>query len=270
MSEVAMLQELPLWSAPPRIVPIAEGRTNRNFAVHDGKRSFFARIGKDLPHHRIDRQVERQAVELAATIGITPPVVYARDGLLVTGFIEGTTLHKIDIEDSHVEAIAALLLRLHRISADALPAFSPRESALGYLDRLPDAALAIERRRIEERLIAMPTSVPRCLVHADLIPENFIQAADGLRLVDWEYAGRGVPETDLASVIANFDLDERRTSMLLAAYGAYAPDLLTAYREASVIREYLWCLVQAHHAEEAGDLADYTALCGRRLMDLGL
>lgn len=265
-----MLLELPLWSAPPRIVPIAEGRTNRNFAVHDGDRSYFARIGKDLPHHRIDRQVERRAVEMAATAGITPPVVYAGDGLLVTAYIEGTTLHTKDIEDRHLVAMAALLARLHRIQADRMPPFSPHVASLIYLDLLPDEALSIDRERMEKRLLAMPDSEPRCLVHGDLIPENFIETGEGLQLVDWEYAGQGVPETDLASVIANLDLDARRASVLLDAYGAHDEGLLAAHREASVIREYLWCLVQARHGEDHGDLIDYAGLCRRRVLELGL
>lgn len=270
MSEVDTLLELPLWSARPRIVPITAGRTNRNFAVHDGARSYFARIGKNLPHHRIDRLVEREAMSLAAAAGIAPPLVYAGDGLLVTAFIDGTTLHKPDIEDHHLTAIAALLRRLHEIPAASLPAFSPRDSALSYLEALPDTALAIERHRIASRLDKIPASVPVCLVHADLIPENFIARGCAIYLVDWEYAGRGVPETDLASVAANFDLDPRQVSVLLDAYGAHLHDLLAAMREASIIREYLWCLVQARHGEDLGDLADYTDLCCRRLLDLGL
>lgn len=265
-----MLEALPLWSAPPRIVPIAGGRTNRNFAVHDGERSYFARIGEDLPHHRIDRQIERQAVTLAAAEEITPPLVYARDGLLVTGFIDGTTLHKHLFEDRHLEAIAALLRRLHQIPAESLPAFSPTDSALSYLDMLPDAALPIERQRLAARLSMLPAGAPLCLVHADLIPENFIERTGGLQIVDWEYAGRGVPETDLASVIANFDLDDRQTSTLLAAYGPYSSGLLAAMREASIIREYLWCLIQARHTDELGDLIEYTNLCRQRLLEIGL
>ncbi|CAA2139200.1 Thiamine kinase [Hyphomicrobium sp. ghe19] len=265
-----MLEALPLWSAPPRIAPITGGRTNRNFAVHDGERSYFARIGEDLPHHRIDRQIERHAVTLAAAAEITPPLVYARDGLLVTGFIDGTTLHKHQIEDRHLVAIAALLRRLHQIPAEGLPAFSPRDAALLYLDMLPDSCLAIERRHLATRLSAMPAGEPLCLVHADLIPENFIESAGVLQVVDWEYAGRGAPETDLASVIANFDLDERRTSTLLDAYGSYSLGLLAAMREAQIIREYLWCLVQARHTDELGDLIEYTSLCRQRLLEIGL
>ena len=207
---------------------------------------------------------------LAAAAEITPPLVYARDGLLVTGFIDGTTLHKHQIEDRHLVAIAALLRRLHQIPAERLPAFSPMDAALFYLDMLPNSCLAIEREHIVTRLSTMPAGEPLCLVHADLIPENFIERSGDLHVVDWEYVGPGAPETDLASVIANFDLDERRASILLGAYGFYSPGLLAAMREASIIREYLWCLVQARHTDELGDLIEYTNLCRQRLLKIGL
>ena len=100
MSEADILRELPLWSSSsllsssPEIVPIATGRTNRNFEVRAGGRRYFVRLGKDLPYHGIDRRVERQALALAAAADIAPTLVYAQDGVLVTDFIDGRTLSK--------------------------------------------------------------------------------------------------------------------------------------------------------------------------------
>lgn len=270
MSEVDILRELPLWSASPQIVPITAGRTNRNFAVRDGGRSYFVRIGKDLPHHGIDRRVERQALTLAAAADIAPPLVYAREGILVTDFIDGPTLTKDTIEDRHLPSIGALLRRLHCTAGEDLPVFSPVDASLFYLDQLADGVPEVELRCMRGKLSRMDKGECRCLVHGDLIPENFIESAAGLRLVDWEYAGRGIPETDLALVIANFDLDPRQTSILLDAYGPHSPERLASMRDAAIVREYLWCLVQARHGEHAADLDEYTELCRRRLVKIGL
>src|SRR5262249_3672472 len=153
--------------------------------------------------------------------------------------------------------IGALLARLHRTNAHGLPPFSPVDASIFYLDQLADVAPEVETRRIRDKLYRMDAGETRCLVHGDLIPENFIESAAGLRLVDWEYAGRGVPETDLALVIANFDLDPRQTSILLDAYGPHSTERLASMREAAIVREYLWCLVQARHGERAADLDEY-------------
>jgi len=270
MSEIDTLRELPLWQSAPVITPIAEGRTNRNFEVRDGGRTYFARIGKDLPYHRIDREVERRAMILAAADEIAPPVAYTADGLLVTGFIDGRTLHKHEVQDSDLEGIANVLRRLHRNPASEMPTFLPKEAALFYLEMLPDAALGFDRQQVQSSLVAMPSCEPRCLVHGDLIPENVIAHGTTMHLVDWEYAGRGVPEVDLASVISNFELDDRRASILLNAYGSYAADLLIPMRDASIIREYLWCLVQTRYGETSADLPQYTELCRQRVCGLGL
>lgn len=270
MSEADILRRLPLWSTPPEIAPVATGRTNRNFTVRDGERRYFVRIGKDLPHHGIDRRVERQALSLAAAANVAPQLVYAQAGVLVTDFIDGRTLSKELIDDRLLADIGALLARLHRTAGEGLPPFSPVDASIFYLDQLADGAPEVETRRIRDKLYRMDAGETRCLVHGDLIPENFIESAAGLRLVDWEYAGRGVPESDLALVVANFDLDLRQMSILLEAYGPHSPERLASMREAAIVREYLWCLVQARHGEPAADLDDYTELCRRRLAKIGL
>ena len=49
MSEEARIAALPLWHGHPVIEPVAAGRTNRNFIVHDQGRRYFARVGAEIP-----------------------------------------------------------------------------------------------------------------------------------------------------------------------------------------------------------------------------
>ena len=158
---------------------------------------------------------------LAAEAGIAPRVVLAEAGILVTEFAEGVTPDMAAGQSPALMSdIAALLRRLHAIPAQLdLPRFCPVEVSRRYLDALTDAELPLTRGRIAACLALLPSPPARCLIHADLIPENFIDTGDRLLLVDWEYAGNGAPETDLAMVIANFGLGDAAAEYLMAAHG---------------------------------------------------
>jgi thiamine kinase-like enzyme len=267
MSAEARIAALPLWRGRPGIEPIAAGRTNRNFLVEaDGKR-FFARVGQDIPQHGILRTAERRCAQLAADAGLAPRIVFAEAGIIITEYVDGKPLSTASIESSALRSrIADLLRQLHRIPTQPdLPRFCPVAAAHRYLIALADAALPVPRARIEARLAALSSPPPRCLVHGDLIPENFIRADDRLVLVDWEYSGNGVPETDIAMVLSNFGLAGTEAADFLGACGPLDQDLLEAMRVAAIIREALWCLMQARIGGMVGDLPQYTALCLDRL-----
>lgn len=269
MSEEARLAALPLWHGRPEIRPIAAGRTNRNYLVEYQERRYFARIGAEIPQHGISRAAERTCAMLAAGAGIAPEVVYAKDGILVTAYVEGETLDLNSARDAGLMAqIAALLRRLHAIPAPAdLPVFCPIAAARRYLTALPQQALPAPRAQIAARLDSLRQPPARCLVHGDLIPENFIRTRQGILLIDWEYAGSGAPETDLALAVSNFALAESDADAFVAAYGGADRDVIADLRVAAIIREALWCLAQARLGGNVGDLPRYTALCLQRLAE---
>lgn len=267
MSAEARLGALPLWRGRPVILPIDAGRTNRNFLVaYEGQR-YFARVGADIPEHGIARAAERRCALLAAEAGIAPELLYAKDGIMVTAFVEGETLDLASARaPGSMAQIAALLRRLHAIPAQAgLPVFCAIAASRRYLETLPEDVLPAPRARIAAHLARLRSAPALCLVHGDLIPENFIRAKDRLLLIDWEYAGNGVPETDLALAISNFGLAEDGARDFLAAYGDVDHAAVEDLRVAAIIREALWCLAQVRLGGNAGDLPRYTALCLQRL-----
>lgn len=267
MNEVARIAALPLWQGRPEIEPVAAGRTNRNFTVRDGDRRYFARVGLEIPQHGISRAAERRCAALAAGAGIAPEIVYAQDGIMITALVPGETLDIASAQDARVmTGIASLLRRLHAIAKQQdLPTFCPVAVTQRYLSFLPDSALPMRRGRIAACLALLPSLPAQCLIHADLIPENFIRDGDRLWLVDWEYAGNGVPATDLAMVISNFGLANGMADAFLHAYGPVDRNIVEALRVAVIVREALWCLMQAEIGGMTGDLPQYTALCLGRL-----
>lgn len=268
MTAEALLTGLQIWQGRPELTPVVEGRTNRNFIIRDGDARYFGRAGIDLPHHGISRANERLCSELAAQAGVAPEVCFAGEGVLVTRFIEGETLRLATMHEPAVlRETARLLRRLHArpVQASGLMPRCGVAMALAYLEGLPDEVLPVSRARLIEHLGA-PMPAGDRLVHCDIIPENLIRGPAGLFLIDWEYGGVGNPEIDLASVIANADLDGVEAALFLTAYGPCDTLRVEQQRVALVVREALWCLIQMRHAGAAGDLVSYTRTCIERMM----
>lgn len=269
MTVMSRIEALPFWKGRPVLTALEGGRTNRNYLAEDARARYFVRCGEDIPHLGISRRAERRSAELAAEAGLTPRIRYAADGILITDFISGTALDPATAcEPQMLGRIARHLRALHRLpAASGLPPFCPVTASLFYLDQLDDASLPLARESLRRHLTRLPRSTPRCLVHGDLIPENFILDREGrLHLVDWEYAGNGEPEIDIALIASNFDLSREQLADFVTAYGNADHVAIAQFRTAAAIREALWCLVQLQHGEASADLPDYTAKCAARVV----
>lgn len=263
------IKALPLWPTIPVIAPITAGRTNRNFLVTCGKQRYFARIGYDLPYHRINRAVEARCALFAAQNGVAPAVHYAENGILVTDYVQGRTLKIDDTNSSAImDRVAKHLAVLHalRMPQD-IPIFDPVDSTRFYLESLPPEKLGSkERIRIESIMNTTPKLEPITLIHADLIPENIIDDGTKLWFIDWEYAGIGHPAIDLAFIAMNFELSDYQLDSFVALHGDLNPDLVRSLKPVIIAREALWCLVQLQvDATPRGDLVEYSRMCLRRL-----
>ncbi|MBI3503604.1 MAG: phosphotransferase family protein [Proteobacteria bacterium] len=265
---IARLAALALWPSRPTIEPIAGGRTNENFRVDAGGRTYFARVGIDLPHHGISRKAELRCIELAAQAGIAPAVLHAADGILITEFFAGRTLAQGEpVDDAVLVRLAEALRRLaaRPVPAD-LPPFDPVEVCRGYIAALPAGTVPAARlARTNAIIAASPGLSDRSLIHADLIPENVMVAADRISIVDWEYAGRGDPAVDVAAVVMNFGLDARQSGLFVDAFGAVDMAVVRRLEPLMALREALWCDTQRHFVGVRGDLEAYSTLCWQRI-----
>ena len=83
---------LSCWSGAVEIAPLGGGITNRNFVVTDTVQGrFVARLGDDIPVHGVMRFNELSAARAAHAAGLSPEVVHAEPGVLVTRHIDGVT-----------------------------------------------------------------------------------------------------------------------------------------------------------------------------------
>ena len=72
----AAIRAIPSWEGQQlEIIPIAEGRTNRNFRVSVGDETFFLRLSeKSTELLGIDRNAEQDSARAAAEAGVGPEV----------------------------------------------------------------------------------------------------------------------------------------------------------------------------------------------------
>jgi len=255
-----LLDRVPGWAGRPRRVePLEGGITNHNHRVTLDGESFVVRApGQNTHLLGIDRRLEEQAARQAALLGVGPEVVafVEPDGALVTRFLEGTTPSADALgTEPLVGEVAALLRVVHdgpaidgRFDWFRVPE-AYAATARAHAVALPpayDRAMAVAAR---VRAALASSQVPERSCHNDLLAANFLQTSDGLRLVDWEYAGMNDPYFDLGNFAVNNDLaPEGEVALIEGYFGGVTPERLARLQLMKVIsdlREAAWGLVQA-------------------------
>ena len=100
------------------------------------------------------------------------------------------------------------------------------------------------------------------LCHNDLLPANFIASPDGIRVVDWEYAGMGSRWFDLGNFAVNNELGDAEEETFLTAYLGARPTpaelaALRLMRLMSDFREAMWGVVQQAISDLDFDFKEY-------------
>jgi thiamine kinase-like enzyme len=241
------------------VEPLGGGITNHNFKVVVDGEAYVLRIGGERTELLgIDRRSEEAAARTAAALGVGPDVVAFVDGSLITRFVEGGP---VAMDEQALREIAALLRRVH----DG-PAFPARFDSFRVVEVYaataaehgvaPPPAYA-EAKETADRIERRIGDRPEQPCHNDLLHANFIGSPDGIRIVDWEYAGMGDPFFDLANFAVNNGLGADEEAELLAAYGAGSPAELTLMRFMSDFREAMWGVVQLAVSDLDFDFAGY-------------
>ncbi len=276
----AAIAALPCWQGPVGIAPLAGGITNRNYLVRAGGGKFVVRFGADNPTHGIWRAHEQAAARAGFAAGLSPEVIHAAPGVMVSRFIEGRTLTEADFADpATLRAALALLRRCHVTMAAHLPLpavlFWVFHVNATYLRRLAAApcriaarlpALATLNAALERR--TGPVTLAFC--HNDLLAANWLDDGARLWLIDWDYAGFNTPLFDLANFAANLDLPPAAALALLATYDGADPDpariaTFQSLIAASLLRELLWSAASEADPPTDFDYPAYTETYATRL-----
>jgi thiamine kinase-like enzyme len=269
--------EAQLGGAEGEPTVLGGGITNHNFRARFGGREVVVRLpGNDTELLGSDRSGEREANSLAAAVGIAPEMIAALDDpvVLVSAFIEGPTMKAAGLrEPATLAAVGAALRRVHgcgEIDARFDPFRLVEDYAAATRARGGAVPDAYERAHaVAARIEAAPalSGGAPVLCHDDLLAANFIASPDGIRIVDWEYAGMGSRWFDLGNFAVNNELGPAEEEALLTAYlGTAQPDAqptptdlaaLRLMRLMSDFREAMWGVVQTAISDLDFDFAGY-------------
>ena len=248
--------------------------TNVSYKVMISSAAYVLRLAGEGTSDYIDRAAEEHNARVAAAAGVNPEVVYfdARDGTMVTRFVEGVSMNAEEGFGRDPGApirVARALKRVHRLGRvfrSRFDVFAAIDDYLGLLHEqrtsLPAEYYEIGRkaRAVRRALEASPAPLVPC--HNDPWPGNFLDANGRIYLIDWEYSGMNDPMWDLAdlSVEAGFGPEEDRTMMEAYHDGTASPTLysrLEVYKAMSDLHWSLWGFVQHAKGNPAEDFWSY-------------
>jgi thiamine kinase-like enzyme len=255
----AAIHAIPSWEgAELEIIPIAEGRTNRNFRVTADDDAFFLRLSeKSTELLGIDRTAEQNSVRAAAQAGVGPEVfAYLPElGCLVTRWIDADPLSEGDLEREDVLRPVVDAIKAIHAGPPLSTSFDPFRIVEDYRriseERgvvVPDAFVGAHEKasRIEAAFASDPIPLLPC--HNDLLEANFLLRGGHVWVVDHEYAGMGDPFFDLGNLSINNALSDDAQERLLALYFEEPNDAhrarLKLMRIMSDFREAMWGVVQ--------------------------
>jgi thiamine kinase-like enzyme len=261
---------LPLWKGLKSIEPLKGGVSNASFTVTDQTGKYVARIGEDYPCHQVSRDREAIAARAAFEAGLSPEVIHAGDGVMVSRFIEARTYAEADVRASAV-ACVDILKRCHR---DMGRRISGQGAIFWVFQILRDYAHTLRAgnhrhvpdiprwMQIVDELEAVQVPLPIVFGHHDILPANFMDDGRRLWLIDWEYGAFGTAMFDLASIAANNSFDADGERVILETYFGKEPTgglwrAFHAMKAASALREAVWGMVSELHLNAPG--VDYVA-----------
>jgi thiamine kinase-like enzyme len=269
------IAQLPCWPGKVVVSPLGGGMTNHNYRVTSGGDDFVVRMGRDLPEHGVMRFNELAAARAAHAAGISPEVVFAADGVLVSRFIHGRTLTDSDVR--RPQMLAPLIDLIHRCHRDIPrhlrgPAltfwvFQVIRNYAAVLREVPVNPLAsrmAELMTMAQQLEQAIGPIDLVFGHNDLLAANFMDDGQRLWLIDWDYAGFNSPLFDLANLSSNNGFSAEQNDELLVSYFGVAADeqrrrAFAAMKCASLLREVMWGAASQVKSAIDFDFAAYTA-----------
>lgn len=226
-----------VWPDPKTVdtaelTPLGGGLNARSYLVTAPGRRHVLRLPVASAVAWLDLEAEVRAMRAAAAAGLAPAVVAAdvEAGLLLTEYCAEPWSPSLVREPASIAVVARLLRALHRVEVD-LPVYSVRWFASTYLATLAAAdprPLSAEERRWADELSAAAETFdaahpPTAFCHNDLAATNIVGAGRAASLIDFEYAGRGAPLLDLASLAGmNGFAESERRQLLREYYGTAA------------------------------------------------
>ena len=221
------------------------GMTNRSFLFRIKGKASICRIPGEGTEKLIDRRAEGESYRAIAPLGLAEELIYfnPENGYKISVYYEDARSADPESE-ADLRACMEVLKKLHRAPCRVSQRFDLGERIAFYeslcLEKgeIPFLDYAEVREKMN-RLLSWIHGLqrPETLSHIDPVYANFLFTGEGIRLIDWEYAGMADPLIDfaMATIYAEKDF-------------AYAKRLLDYYGDTDVPRERAEQLVIAYMA----------------------
>ena len=187
------------------ITVLKKGMTNRSFLFECQNQKYIMRIPGEGTDHLINRKEEADVYQALENRQICDDVLYMNpdNGYKITAYLEDAT--NCDAENwDEVEACMTKLREFHELNLkvdhrfDIFGQIDFYESLWNgeksyFKDYEKTKAAIFELKKWIDTLEKKET-----LVHIDAVPDNFLFTKNGIRIIDWEYAGMQDPHVDIA------------------------------------------------------------------------
>lgn len=187
------------------ITVLKKGMTNRSFLFECQNQKYIMRIPGEGTDCLINRKEEADVYQALENRQICDDVLYMNpdNGYKITAYLEDAT--NCDAENwDEVEACMTKLREFHELNLTVDHRFdifgqidfyeSLWKGEKSYFKDYETTKAAIfELKKWIDTLEKNET-----LVHIDAVPDNFLFTKDGIRIIDWEYAGMQDPHVDIA------------------------------------------------------------------------
>ena len=229
------------------------GMTNRSFLFRVKGKAYICRIPGEGTAQLIDRKAEGECYRAIAPLHLAEELIYFNpdNGYKISVYYENARTADPDSE-ADLRACMAVLKKLHEAPCRVSQRFDLGERIAFYeslcLEKgeIPFLDYAEVREKMN-RLLTWIHSLqrPETLSHIDPVYANFLFTGEGIRLIDWEYAGMADPLIDFAMATIYAEKDFDYAFRLLDYYGDTdvprdkAEQLVTAYM---ALGGFLWAL----------------------------
>jgi len=162
-------------SAPQVLQKLGGGKTNSSWLVETQGNRFVARLNNPISGLLgIDRRKELAVHQAVASIGLAPKYVYlhAPSDTSVFKYLEGRTLSTEELSKK-IELVKSAFAKEHLLRWQE---FTKKMEGFDSRSWRP------------------------VISHHDLEPENILTTHNGIKIIDWEYAGNGHPDFDRISL----------------------------------------------------------------------
>ena len=235
------------------ITVLKKGMTNRSFLFECQNKKYIMRIPGEGTDHLINRKEEADVYQALEDRQICDDVLYMNpdNGYKITAYLEDAT--NCDAENwDEVEACMTKLREFHELNLtvdhrfDIFGQIDFYESLWNgeksyFKDYEKTKAAIFELKKWIDTLDKTET-----LVHIDAVPDNFLFTKNGIRIIDWEYAGMQDPHVDIAMFCIYSLYSKEQVDHLIDLYfkGEVSPMIRTkiyAYIASAGLLWSNWC-----------------------------